>query len=32
MALFAEAISNLLEAVDGEEAKGFVVGEGSAVF
>jgi len=32
MALFAEAISDLLEAVDGEEATGFVAGEGSAVF
>jgi len=32
MALFAKAISNLLEVVDGEEATGFVAGEGSAMF
>jgi hypothetical protein len=32
MALFAEAISDLLEAVDGEEVTGFVAREESAVF
>jgi hypothetical protein len=32
MALFAEAISDLLEAVDGEETAGFVTREESAVF
>jgi hypothetical protein len=32
MALYAEAISDLLESVDGREAAGFAAGEESAVF